>query len=112
LICKLKQYVCKEDYVTLGYWSSIELHVGIICACMPAIRQLLRNVFPSALGSTNIDSMPTTTGLSNKARASSKAYIRTIQPWEDSGKIGFHDDQSSAHALVELENRPQYGIAV
>lgn len=30
----------------MGYWSTIEIHVGIICACMPAMRALLRRVFP------------------------------------------------------------------
>ena len=31
----------------MAYYSHIELQSGIICACMPAIRSLLRRMFPS-----------------------------------------------------------------
>lgn len=40
------------DYVEIGYWSTIECHVGVVCACLPAIRSLLRRVFPTAFGDT------------------------------------------------------------
>ncbi|KAJ4129117.1 hypothetical protein NW768_007648 [Fusarium equiseti] len=42
-----------QDYVEVGYWSTIEVPVGIICACMPAIRSLFGTVFPRVFGSTN-----------------------------------------------------------
>ncbi|KAK2791300.1 hypothetical protein FQN52_004977 [Onygenales sp. PD_12] len=35
------------DHVPLGYWSTIEAHTSIVCACMPAIRALLRKVSPT-----------------------------------------------------------------
>ncbi|CAP98066.1 hypothetical protein EN45_097860 [Penicillium chrysogenum] len=38
------------DYVTVGYWSTIECDVGVICACLPAIRSLLRRVSPGLFG--------------------------------------------------------------
>lgn len=41
------------DYVPAAYWSTIELHLGIVCASLPAIRSLLTNVFPKILGSSN-----------------------------------------------------------
>lgn len=40
------------DYVRVGYWSTIEIHVGVICACLPALRSLLRRLWPSAFGDT------------------------------------------------------------
>ncbi|KAG2415252.1 hypothetical protein HFD88_006443 [Aspergillus terreus] len=40
------------DYVPIGYWSTVECHVGIVCACLPAIRALLRRVSPSIFGDT------------------------------------------------------------
>ncbi|KAL3420446.1 CFEM domain-containing protein [Phlyctema vagabunda] len=43
------------DYVPATYWSAIEADVGIICACMPAIRSLLGSYFP-ALFDTSISS--------------------------------------------------------
>ncbi|KAK2054782.1 CFEM domain-containing protein [Colletotrichum caudatum] len=41
-----------QDYVEVGYWSTIEVSVGIICASMPAIHSLLSVVFPNVFGST------------------------------------------------------------
>jgi hypothetical protein len=38
--------------VTVGYWSTIECDVGVICACLPAIRSLLRRVSPGLFGDT------------------------------------------------------------
>ncbi|KAF2136873.1 uncharacterized protein K452DRAFT_302380 [Aplosporella prunicola CBS 121167] len=38
------------DYVPIGYWSTIEVHAGIICACLPAIRALLYKLFPRVMG--------------------------------------------------------------
>lgn len=40
------------DYVDVGYWSTIEVDVGIICACLPAIRSLMRSCFPAMFGDT------------------------------------------------------------
>ncbi|KAJ5548958.1 hypothetical protein N7513_006192 [Penicillium frequentans] len=40
------------DYVAIGYWSTIECDVGVICACLPAIRSLLRRVAPTLFGDT------------------------------------------------------------
>jgi hypothetical protein len=37
------------DYVAVGYWSTIEINVGIICSCMPSIRLLLLRAFPKAM---------------------------------------------------------------
>ncbi|KAI1877994.1 uncharacterized protein JN550_000176 [Neoarthrinium moseri] len=42
-----------QDYVEVGYWSTIEISIGIVCACMPAIRALLSKVFPLVFGSQN-----------------------------------------------------------
>lgn len=33
-------------------WSTVEINVGIICACMPAIRVVLVRLFPRVLGTT------------------------------------------------------------
>ncbi|KAL4810250.1 hypothetical protein BDV18DRAFT_166678 [Aspergillus unguis] len=41
------------DYVSVGYWSTIELHVGVICACLPAMRALCRQIWPRVFGDTS-----------------------------------------------------------
>ncbi|EOD52742.1 cfem domain-containing protein [Neofusicoccum parvum] len=43
------------DYTAVGYWSTIEIHVGIICACMPAMRSLLMHCIPKVMGQTTRD---------------------------------------------------------
>ncbi|KAJ4345497.1 uncharacterized protein N0V89_011629 [Didymosphaeria variabile] len=40
------------DQADASNWSTIEINVGIICACMPALRLILVRIFPRALGST------------------------------------------------------------
>jgi hypothetical protein len=40
------------DYRSVGYWSTIEMHAGVVCACMPAIRNLIRSYMPRLMGST------------------------------------------------------------
>ena len=36
------------DYTPIGYWSTLEVHVGVIIACLPAVRSLQRRIFPSS----------------------------------------------------------------
>ncbi|KAL6244186.1 hypothetical protein RBB50_009056 [Rhinocladiella similis] len=41
------------DNVPTAYWSVLEAFVSIICTCLPAVRALLRKVFPTCFGSTS-----------------------------------------------------------
>lgn len=41
-----------EDYVEVGYWSTVEVPVGVMCACMPATRSLFGFALPKVFGST------------------------------------------------------------
>lgn len=38
----------------VGYWSTIEVHVGVICACLPALRSLFRRIWPCVFGDTQV----------------------------------------------------------
>jgi hypothetical protein len=38
--------------LSISRWSTIEINVGIICACMPNLRLLLVLIFPKLLGTT------------------------------------------------------------
>lgn len=40
------------DQYGVANWSTVEINVGIICACMPAMRLVLVRCFPRILGST------------------------------------------------------------
>lgn len=41
-----------QDNYDVQFWSTVEINVGIICACLPAMRQLLAWLFPAAFGGT------------------------------------------------------------
>lgn len=41
------------DQVDVITWSNIEINVGIMCACMPALRVILVRAFPRMFGTTN-----------------------------------------------------------
>jgi hypothetical protein len=45
----------------VSVWSTVEINVGMICACMPSLRLLLVRLFPKMLGSTQQQS-----GIENK----------------------------------------------
>lgn len=40
------------DYLGVSKWSTVEISVGIICACMPSLRLLLVRLFPKILGTS------------------------------------------------------------
>ncbi|KAE9571853.1 hypothetical protein CGMCC3_g11976 [Colletotrichum fructicola] len=40
------------DFMEVSIWSTIEIIVGIMCACLPSIRMILVKLFPSISGST------------------------------------------------------------
>jgi len=43
------------DNVGAATWSSVELNVGIMCACIPAMRPVINLIFPRLLSSTRRD---------------------------------------------------------
>ena len=43
-----------DDYLAPGYWSVVELHVGIICASMPAINTLIKAYWPKLVSGTTL----------------------------------------------------------
>jgi hypothetical protein len=43
------------DQADVIHWSNIEINVGIICACMPALRLIFVRMFPKILGTTKDD---------------------------------------------------------
>ncbi|KAF2199568.1 CFEM domain-containing protein [Delitschia confertaspora ATCC 74209] len=47
------------DQYSVMLWSTVEINVGIMCACMPAIRVMLVRIFPTFLGSSRHATEPT-----------------------------------------------------
>ncbi|PGH35242.1 hypothetical protein GX50_01938 [[Emmonsia] crescens] len=84
------------DYVEMGYWSTIEIHVGIICACMPAMRSLFRRIFPSFFSYTQHQK----SGTFGNGSSHEESVIRTAQRLPQ--KPVFHDSDSLP--LVDVFN--------
>lgn len=40
------------DLAAFGYWSTIEMDVGVMCACMPALHSLFKRWWPKVFGAT------------------------------------------------------------
>lgn len=62
-----------EDYVEVGYWSMIEISIGIVCACMPACRALLSMVHQTISGSRG------TKGSGNGSNRTPASYQRDVE---------------------------------
>lgn len=93
------------DGVPFGYWSSIELHVGIICACMPALYSLFKHYFPQVFSGTV---QGKSTKGSNTGRSSgNRTPVIHMDLRKDENKGDFHP-------LVDIESvqdgRP--GVAI
>ncbi|KAH8674367.1 hypothetical protein BGZ60DRAFT_526338 [Tricladium varicosporioides] len=37
------------DYVPVGYWSTLEVHISVTCACLPALPSLFRRKSPASI---------------------------------------------------------------
>ncbi|KAK2804840.1 hypothetical protein FQN51_001482 [Onygenales sp. PD_10] len=88
------------DYVELGYWSTIEIHVGIICACMPAMRSLFRRIFPKVFSYTE-HSKSGTFGTFNSHEDS---MMRSADRLSQAKKL----QESDAVPLVDVQRQQNY----
>lgn len=104
----------QEDYVEVGYWSTIEVPVGIICACMPAVRSLFSLVFPkvfatSRKGSTyGFGSVGPSLKLSSHPKSSVNKQISIKQEWTvvstDAGRERFPSDEELVRPPLDLDD--------
>ncbi|KAL2070037.1 hypothetical protein VTL71DRAFT_14717 [Oculimacula yallundae] len=56
------------DYIDIGSWSTVEINVAIICACMPNIRLLLVRYFPRFMETTTKNSSHTLSDNRNEGK--------------------------------------------
>ncbi|KAJ3515198.1 hypothetical protein NM208_g14993 [Fusarium decemcellulare] len=79
------------DYTEVSKWSTIEINVGIICACMPSLRILLVRLFPKILGTSrryyNYGSNNPTGGNTNKSRSRPMGTNATSQVDRSHGRV-------------------------
>lgn len=62
------------DYWAVSLWSTVEITVGIICACMPSMRLILVRVAPKIFDATLIRPSQYYYGRKNKSQSGAGAY--------------------------------------
>lgn len=94
-----------QDYVDLGIWSTIEVPVGVICACMPAIRSLLRKLLPTLLHHSDSDTADSGTQLSALSKRTiklEKSQIHVQSQVQVSSRPGAYDKEDRHRSFVQL----------
>jgi hypothetical protein len=66
------------DYKDMGFWSQIEVHVGNVCACMPAIYSLLKRKLPALLSAKESSSPSAASGKEPKVRVQTSKRDDTL----------------------------------
>ncbi|CBX96377.1 predicted protein [Plenodomus lingam JN3] len=84
------------DLAGFGVWSTIELDVGVMCACMPAIQSLCKRCFPKVFGMTTRGKSTGKSGVSD-ASASNGVSKRKLEGSKNS-------DRNSFIPLVEIDS--------
>ncbi|ATY58899.1 Extracellular membrane CFEM domain [Cordyceps militaris] len=64
------------DEVPVALWATIEINVGLMCACLPTLRLILVRMWPRVFGST-INSLSQRSAVSH--RTSTSAYARKVK---------------------------------
>lgn len=96
------------DYVEAGYWSLVEMHASIICACLPYCRHLLISFGATFLKSTNKDPNSRAYGSRSRptmSRKGSDGAILSSSKTGDGQPAPKHGDEGDFVPLVEYPNR-------
>ncbi|KAI4853310.1 hypothetical protein E4T44_00914 [Aureobasidium sp. EXF-8845] len=96
------------DYNDAAWWSTVEIHVGIICACLPSVRALFVSLGASSLGTTRAHSRMTGQQASHNSVLTngslSQTKISTIVSAKPVG-VPRHGDEEDFIPLVNLHKR-------
>lgn len=85
------------EFFDIGIWSTVEINVGIICACLPSLRLLLVRMFPKLLGTTH------------RCHATCSDGVRRPAPWPNQrrpigGTCAVWHDNRLQHRTEEKSN--------
>ncbi|KXJ88215.1 hypothetical protein Micbo1qcDRAFT_19083 [Microdochium bolleyi] len=99
-----------QDFVPVGIWSVVEVSVGIICACLPALRSLLSRVLPRVFGTT-VNTAKSSQFTQSHIRVKSEFTVQSQQsrrPDEDSSiELILHDPSTGRSLQRPRPVRPQ-----
>ncbi|KAF2439245.1 hypothetical protein P171DRAFT_370719 [Karstenula rhodostoma CBS 690.94] len=93
-------YDASWEFYNVSVWSTIEISTGIMCSCLPAVRQLLAKLFPIIQGSSahsrqNYYIYDESKELQKIGRSNTSHDVRiaTIASSGDNGSAEFKDDR-------------------
>jgi hypothetical protein len=103
------------DYAPVGYWSTLEVHLGIIFACLPALRALQHRLFPTTKkGTSYYNSNPYAYGYDSKGGSGMpsisakfsrrKSQQNTHTTSRASMMRSHHDRTGSTQEIIPLED--------
>ncbi|KAL2851549.1 hypothetical protein BJY01DRAFT_208836 [Aspergillus pseudoustus] len=87
------------DQAAGGYWSVIEVDVGLFCVCLPAVRSLLGHVMPSVFGSTK----GTSSAGQPLSNLSGSHHQHHLRPPRSSVVGGRSDANASFTQLIDMD---------
>lgn len=78
--------------VNTAMWSSIEQSIGIICACLPTLRPLIRRIYGTSKNATT----ETSNGSRSRVRSTTihLSNLGSTQTTSSAGFVGLEDDSS------------------
>ncbi|KAK2003009.1 CFEM domain-containing protein [Colletotrichum falcatum] len=102
------------DYTEAAWWSTVELDVGIICACLPSLRSLFMALGVKALGSTKENSHGHSSGQKSTGMKPGTNKSGVSSAIEKSVKsVPRQGDESDFIPLVDVYNgKSDYGGSV
>ncbi|KAK1981520.1 CFEM domain-containing protein [Colletotrichum cereale] len=93
------------DYTEAAWWSTVEIHVGIICACLPSLRALFMALGVRVLGSSNGNSNGQSNGQRSAGMKSGTSKSGMNSTTEKPARsVPRQGDESDFIPLVDVEN--------
>ncbi|KAH8673438.1 hypothetical protein BX600DRAFT_205209 [Xylariales sp. PMI_506] len=83
-----------QNFVPVGVWSTVETCVGIVCACMPAIRSLCATALPSAFGTSKGSEYVNGKNTANSSFSAKSKHIRVKSEFVLSSRTKAMDESS------------------
>lgn len=94
---KKKVRVILRDSLQIACWSTIEINVGIVCACMPDLRLLIVYILPERLG---YKSYIATAGSHNQSQMDRGAQENSVPGNRGCGSIDRYINHSSSDTMA------------
>ncbi|KAI8931820.1 hypothetical protein NX059_011457 [Plenodomus lindquistii] len=101
------------DLAPFGYWSTIEMDVGVMCACMPSLHSLFKRYWPRVFGATTWAKSTGRSGISGAGASNARVEVTTEAP-RNGDRKSFIPLVEVTHVIEQVvEHNPDaYGRAV